>query len=100
MKVLTWILGIAALALLSFWAWRKLADMALADNARDKDEKAASIQATAKGRQAAASYGSILPASATFIRPNAALIDLNQLGGAIPSLYTLPRWSPVLAPNG
>ena len=28
------------------------------------------------------------------------LLDLNQLGGSIPPLYTLPRWSPVLAPNG
>lgn len=100
MKILFWIGGIALAAVAVIFAFRKMQEYAVRNNPRDAADEAANIQSSAKSAQAIASYGDILPPSATNVRMNGGLIDLNQLGGNVPTLWSLPLWSPVLAPNG
>lgn len=100
MKTFWWIAGIVGAIVIGLWVRRKVVAYIGKDNARDKEEHAANIQGNAKQSQAAASYGTILPPSATFVRMNGGTIDLNRIGGNVPDLYTLPMWSSVLAPNG
>lgn len=99
MKIFLWISTIVGVIVVSLWGYRKAVAYANRDNARDKDEKAANVQAEAKGRQAAASYADILLPMATNVRINGALIDMNPIGGTLPALITYPAW-PSYAPPG
>lgn len=92
MKTFLWICTIVGVIVVALFAWRKIKAYASKDNARDQDEKAANVQAKARDRQAGAAYSKILPPSATNVRVNGALIDLNPIGGVIPPLITFPAW--------
>lgn len=98
MKLLIWILGIAAAILLGIWGWKKLLAYMNSDNARDPAERAANIQSDASDKQVGAFYPTLTP-MASWVRMNGALIDLNTIGGSIPPLYTLPSM-PSSMPNG
>jgi hypothetical protein len=99
MKILLWFGALLLTLVLGLWGWRKYIAWINRDNARDADERAANIEAQAKGEQAIASYPAILPPAASWVRMNGGVIDLNTIGGCVPPLYTLPEFNFTL-PNG
>lgn len=95
MKWLKWIL--LGVVLYFAWKWYKASRLtpaqktALNDpSATSVEDQAAVVQATNRDRQSVHATNVVLLPQAQNVRVNGALLDMNRLGGNLPSLFTAP----------